>query len=161
VLRPRLTPEGAAWSAGLLVGAVAATAAWVRLAGHPPVAVSRAQLAAIRACIRALEALPAREWDDDALEWPYKASGSDSAGLRSRPGLSVSPPPAPGAYELFRRGVATYANGGYVTPADPHRDTVRGIIHPGEWRVSAADVKRHGAYFLPEVKRRLDLGEEE
>jgi len=61
-----MTRPAAAWFAGLLVGAATATAAWVRLAGHPPVkAASRAQLAAIQACIRALEALPTREWDDD------------------------------------------------------------------------------------------------
>jgi len=61
-----VTRPAAAWFAGLLVGAAAATATWVRLAGHPPVkAASRAQLAAIQACIRALEALPTREWDGD------------------------------------------------------------------------------------------------
>jgi len=57
----------AAWFAGLLVGAATATAAWVRLAGHPvSSAATRAQLAAIQACIRALEALPTQPgWDDD------------------------------------------------------------------------------------------------
>ncbi len=57
----------AAYACGLLVGAATATAAWVRLAGHPvSSAATRAQLAAIQVCIRALEALPTQPgWDDD------------------------------------------------------------------------------------------------
>jgi len=67
----------AAWFAGLLVGAATATAAWVRLAGHPvSSAATRAQLAAIQACIRALEALPTRPgWDDEDGTPSYTEGG--------------------------------------------------------------------------------------
>jgi len=105
-----MNQTAAAWLAGLAVGAATATAAWVRLAGHPPVkAASRAQLAAIQACIRALEALPTREWDDDEDGTPQRR-GQDGPLAPRNPATGT-----PGGSEPARPAQARTGRSGEVT----------------------------------------------
>jgi len=168
----------AAWFAGLLVGAATATAAWVRLAGHPASsAATRAQLAAIRLGIRALEAWPTREWDDEdgqelAAFDAVIARQHGEGGTPQRRGqdgpLAPRDPDAgtPGGSRaaqartggLSHLGLgggaqeAAYGAGGFI-PGYADAETVAAAIRRDEPRITEAAVRSYAAAWL-EGRRR-------